>query len=341
MWLLLTYQVGIYDIPVRLAIPSRRMTLRLSVTSTAWNNRVAQVTDAYGELIPVVKGNGYGFGLPTLIPRAAAISPIIAVGSVFEVHVVPSTHTAMVLTPAGIELPTSLPSQSILTVGSRHHVDVLQRAGWRGQVIVKLQSSMRRYGATLGELSPLLGSIQQAGLVQVGWAVHPPLESASGERVTDVSDWLSQIQPGHPVYVSHLDPVEVDQLRTTFPRHHIVARVGTALWLGDKTGLQLDTEVLDVRQVSAGMTAGYRNVTIPVDGSLVLVGAGTAHGVHTVGDQLSPFHFQRTRLELLEPSHMHTSMLFVDSGSPCPHIDDVVEVQQSLTRVAVDVILWK
>lgn len=316
------------------------MTLRLRVTSATWHDRVAQVADAYGELIPVVKGNGYGFGLQTLMPHAAAISPIIAVGSVFEVHAVPSACTAMVLTPAGSELPTRLPPQSILTVGSRHHVDVLQQAGWRGKVTVKLQSSMRRYGVTLGEIEPLLGAIQQAGLVQVGWSVHPPLEGTPNELVSEVSGWLSQLEPGHPMYVSHLDPVGVDHLRTTFSRHHIIARVGTALWLGDKTGLQLDTDVLEVHPVTAGMTAGYRSVTIPADGSLVLVGTGTAHGVLTVGDQLSPFHFQRTRLQLLEPSHMHTSMLFVDSKSPCPQIGDLVDVQQSLTRVVVDTILW-
>ena len=317
------------------------MTLRLRVANATWHDRVAQVADAYGEMIPVVKGNGYGFGLPTLMPHAATISSIIAVGSVFEVHAVPSTCTAMVLTPAGSELPTTLPSQSILTVGSRHHVDVLHRAGWRGSVIVKLQSSMRRYGVTLEELAPLLGSIQQAGLVQVGWSIHPPLEGTTDELVAEVSGWLSRIESGHPMYVSHLDPAGVEQLRTTFSRHHIVARVGTALWLGDKAGLQLDADVLGVHPVTAGMTAGYRNVTIHSDGSLVLVGVGTAHGVQPVGDQLSPFHFQRARLDLLEPSHMHTSMLFVDSESPCPQFGDLVEVQQSLTRVVVDTVLWE
>lgn len=317
------------------------MTLRLSVTSGSWNSRIAEVVSAYDELIPVVKGNGYGFGLAALMPHAAAISPIIAVGSVFEVHSVPATHTAMVLTPAGAELPTLLPSQSILTVGSRHHVDVLHRAGWRGPVIVKLQSSMRRYGVTHEGLEPLLDSIRQAGFAHVGWSVHPPLEGTAAELASDVARWLSQIEPGLPMYVSHLDPGAVDQLRATFSRHRIVARVGTALWLGDKTGLQLHADVLDVHPVTAGMTAGYRNVAIPVDGSLVLVAAGSAHGVHTVGDQLSPFHFQQTRLGLLEPSHMHTSMLFVDSASPCPLIGDLVEVQQPLTRVAVDTIFWK
>lgn len=316
------------------------MTLRLSVTSASWHNRVSGVVDSYGAMIPVVKGNGYGFGLAALMPQATAISPTIAVGSVFEVHAVPATHTAMVLTPAGAELPTSLSSQTVLTVGSRHHVDVLRHAGWCGPVVVKLQSAMRRYGVTIDELEPLLDLIEQAGLIQVGWSVHPPLNGASNELASDVARWLSQVETKYPMYVSHLDPPAVQQLRTTFPRHQIIARVGTALWLGDKSELRLHTDVLDTHSVIEGMTAGYRNVAIPGDGSLVLVGAGSAHGVHTIGDQLSPFHFQRTRLNLLEPSHMHTSMLFVGSNSPCPKIGDMVEVQQPLTRVLVDTIYW-
>lgn len=322
------------------AIPSRRMTLRLSVASAPWHDQVVAVADAYGEMIPVVKGNGYGFGLAVLMPHASVMSPIIAVGSVFEAHAVPSTHTAMVLTPAGTDLPTSLSSQTVLTVGARHHVDILHHAGWRGSVVVKLQSSMRRYGATQDELEPLLKSLDQAGLKQVGWSVHPPIDGTSSAHIADVEQWLSQIDPHHPMYISHLNPEAVFQLRTAFPRHRIVARVGTALWLGNKTQLQLHTDVLDMHPVTAGMTAGYRNIAITQDGALVLVGSGTAHGVHPLSDQLSPFHFQQTRLQLLEPSHMHSSMLFVASGSPCPQVGDLVEVQQPLTRVAVDTIYW-
>lgn len=316
------------------------MTLRLSVTSASWHDQVAAVAGAYGELIPVVKGNGYGLGLAVLMPHACALSPTIAVGSVFEAHTVPSTHTALVLTPAGTDLPTSLSARAVLTVGGQHHVETLHRAGWRGAVVVKLQSGMRRYGATADELEALLKSLAKANLKQVGWSVHPPLDGPVSDHITDVAKWLSRVDPQHPMYVSHLDPGAVQQLRTTFPRHRIVARVGTALWLGDKTHLQLHTDVLDVHSVTSGMTAGYRNTKITKDGSLVLVGAGSAHGVHTLGDQLSPFHFQRTRMQLLEPPHMHTSMLFVPVDSPCPQVGDLVEVQQPLTRVAVDTIYW-
>lgn len=316
------------------------MTLRLTVRSEPWEDQVAAAAEAFGELIPVVKGNGYGFGSTVLMSHACVLSPMIAVGSVFEAHTVPPTNTAMVLTPAGNDLPTSLSPLTVLTVGARHHVDNLRLAGWSGSVVVKLQSSMRRYGATQLELQPLLDSLNQAGLTQVGWSIHPPLSGDSSDHIADVATWLSRLDPLHPMYVSHLDQASMLQLRAAFPKHRVIARVGTQLWLGDKSQLQLHADVLDVHSVHSGMTAGYRNVQISQDGALVLVGAGSAHGVNIVGDQLSPFHFQNTRLQLLEPSHMHTSMLFVGSGSPCPRVGELVEVQQPLTRVVVDTIYW-
>ena len=49
-----------------------------------------------------------------------------------------------------------------------------------------------------------------------------------------------------------------------------------------------------------------------------MIGAGTAHGVHPLPDGRSPFHFARQRLALLEPPHMHTSMLLVPAGEHGP-----------------------
>ena len=64
--------------------------------------------------------------------------------------------------------------------------------------------------------------------------------------------------------------------------------------------------------------------------TLVMVGAGTAHGVHPLADGVSPFHFQRRRLALLEPPHMHTSMVLVPAGEMAPDVGDVVDVQRPL-----------
>ena len=72
-----------------------------------------------------------------------------------------------------------------------------------------------------------------------------------------------------------------------------------------------------------------------------MVGAGTAHGVHPLDDGRSPFHFARRRLALLEPPHMHTSMVFVPAGEPTPGRGDVVDVQRPLISTVVDEVVWR
>ena len=105
-----------------------------------------------------------------------------------------------------------------------------------------------------------------------------------------------------------------------------VPRSGTAT----SRSSDLAADVVETRAVQAGQRAGYRQVEIPADGHLVLVTAGTAHGVEPLADGLSPFHFARRRLELLEPPHMHTSMLFVPDREPFPQVGDQVDVQRPL-----------
>ena len=105
--------------------------------------------------------------------------------------------------------------------------------------------------------------------------------------------------------------------------------------------------MLDVRRVAAGERAGYRLGEIDSDGHLVIVGAGTAHGLvafdahrATGREPRSPFHFQRQRLALHESPHMHTSMCFVPDGDPLPRIGDRVDVQRPLTMTDVDEFEW-
>src|SRR6185295_13140008 len=117
-------------------------------------------------------------------------------------------------------------------------------------------------------------------------------------------------------------------------------RLGTALWHGDKSFLQLDADVLAVHPVREGDRAGYQLTEVPGDGHLVLVSAGSAHGVAPLPNGASPFHFARTRLMMLEPPHMHTSMLFVPDDAVSPAVGDRVDVQRPLISTLVDRIEW-
>ena len=316
------------------------MTLRLNVDTISWKHHFHEVANSFGDLIPVVKGNGYGFGRSTLIQYAATLSSEIAVGSIYEVHDVPENCVAIVLTPAGRELPESLPQTAVLTVGSLSHVENLRNNSWRGSVVVKLRSSMNRYGANKDELTAILAALKNAGLTQVGWSIHPPLDGEPSEHLAEIKNWMLQISADFPWFVSHIDPSGIKQLRQEFVKNKIRVRSGTALWLGDKSMTHLMADVLDVRSINQGEIAGYRNIKITQDGAIAMIGAGTSHGVQLVGTELSPFHFNQQRLSLVEPSHMHTSMLFIPKGDKLPQVGDNIDVQQPLTRVYPDVISW-
>lgn len=303
-----------------------------------WRSHVARVVNQVDGLVPVVKGNGYGFGRAWLAGLAAEFSDTVAVGTIHELLDLPSGLHAVVLTPTLVAPPDVHGSPpAVLTVGNSEHIAALAEATsgitTPRRVLVKLTSSMQRYGRS----SDLIDEARAAGLDVVGVSIHPPLAGSTDDHRRDVTAHLGDIDPALPVWVSHLDPDAYASLPSS---HTYRLRLGTSLWHGDRSLLQLSADVLDVRAVDAGAHAGYRLGAVPADGHLVMIGAGSAHGVTALPDGRSPFHFARRRLALHEPSHMHTSMAYVAAGDPLPAVGDWVDLQRPLTMTAVDEFEW-
>ena len=122
------------------------MTLRLSVDADAWRSHVAAAAKALtigtradtanegNALLPVVKGNGYGFGRGVLMSHTATLSRNVAVGTVHELHDVPANLRPFVLTPLGAGLADARPSiairaDAVLAVGAPHDLNVLETLG--------------------------------------------------------------------------------------------------------------------------------------------------------------------------------------------------------------------
>ena len=322
------------------------MGLRLAVERDAWMRHLDRAARARPGLVPVVKGNGYGFGRVALMPFAVEHTEPggqIAVGTVYEAADVPAGRTPLVLTPHVDALPDDLHAATVLTVGAGVHVVALERQGWHGPVAVKLASSMHRYGVEPGVLPALLGMIHSAGWAIDSYAIHLPLVGAAAAHLAEIEAWVDVLADGHPqrpISVSHLSPAASAELRARHPEITWRHRAGTSLWHADKQVLQLTADVLDVHPIDADETVGYRGVVTPARGHLVLVAAGSAHGVRSLDDGRSPFHHGRRRLTLLEPPHMHTSMLFVPHGEPVPPVGERVDVQRPLTTTIVDELLW-
>jgi alanine racemase len=307
----------------------RFVTIRLTVRTALWRSHVAAVVNDVDGLVPVIKGNGYGFGRLALAELAAEFTDTVAVGTVHELAGLPDELHTVVLTPTLTPPESEAP---VLTIGNTDHLDRL--AGWNGRVIVKLVSSMHRYG---GDAS-LVDRARDRGLEVVGVSIHPPLAGTAEQHRDEVIAALPPVDPSVPVWVSHLDP---DTYATLPPSHAYRLRLGTWLWHGDKSFLQLRADVLDVRPVTAGTQAGYRQVSVPGDGHLVMIGAGSANGVAELPGGVSPFHHRRRRMTLLEPPHMHTSMAFVADDEPVPAVGEFVDVQRPLITTLVDEYDWQ
>ncbi len=309
------------------------MTLTLTVDADRWHHHLRSVAEPLGDrLIPVVKGNGYGFGRQRLCAEARAFSDIVAVGTVHELDIYAGPDAwdgdAVVLTPV-LEVDPGLDERAILTVGSTAHLHGI--AGRR--VVVKLVSAMQRYGAGI----ELIDAARAAGAQVVAVSIHPPLV---GDRVGEVTRWVDAIPADLEIWASHIDPDEFATLAVAGGPERFRVRSGTGLWHGDKSMLHLGADVLDTRPVTAGTPVGYRQQPAAADGTLVMVGAGTAHGVRPLADGRSPFHFARRRLDLMEAPHMHTSMVLVPDDSDPPAVGDPIDVQAPLITVWVDVIDW-
>jgi hypothetical protein len=264
--------------------------------------RVALDGAAAGDVIGVIKGNGYGFG-QELLAREATRAGLhtIAVGTVFEAAAVLPHFPGDVLVLEPYEPRDDAASKQWLVLEETEHAPRLIRtiashvaAGaitvMKARVVVELLTSVRRFGIRADEIASVLGLLKDSAQLE-GVALHLPLASpTSGDAVLEVveraSQWMVELDdanfpldhPAHRVMVSHLDLDQLRRLHAGLPDVPIAPRVGTALWLGDSAALRVTGTVLAVHDPS-DEGAGYRQRRGPKGSRLVVVSGGTSHGV--------------------------------------------------------------
>ncbi|WP_244930662.1 alanine racemase [Nocardioides sp. W7] len=347
------------------------MSLTLTVDGPRWRAHLRAVAETHPGLVPVAKGNGYGFTLGRLARKAAWLGvDTLAVGTYDELPHVASRFDGdlLVLTPwrpfgAALETDPSLAHRIVHTLGRTDDLtDLLDRQP-DARFVLERMTSMQRHGFSARELwaAARLLHDRHPGARLEGIALHLPLEQGSHLSEVDrlMNDVVAAELPTRTVWVSHLTDAELAQLRASYADYDIRPRIGTGLWLGARDALQVTATVLDVHEVERGDAFGYRSRTAPKSGHLLVVSGGTAHGIgleaptgdqsiraraatlargglDAVGFVRSPFSIDGKQRLFAEPPHMQASMLFLPHGPRVPEVGEQVQVRVRYTATTFD-----
>ncbi len=278
------------------------MSLVLHVDGDRWRAHLRALADRTPGLVPVAKGNGYGFTLGRLARRAAWLGvDTLAVGTYDELpHVIDRFGgDLLVLTPWRPHGDADQVDQSqvdqgqadgladrlIHTVSRLDDLTLLLASRPSARFVLERSTSMLRHGMSAGELRAAGHALaaDHATARLDGVALHLPL--AAGSHLPEVERLLTDVvsaglgDRGRTIWVSHLTGDELTQLRSAYPDFTFRPRIGTDLWLGDRAALRVSATVLDVHALERGDVFGYRGRTAPRAGHLVVVSGGTAHGI--------------------------------------------------------------
>ncbi|MCZ4499435.1 MAG: alanine racemase domain protein [Marmoricola sp.] len=352
------------------------MSLVLHVEGDRWRVHQAAVAASRPGLVPVLKGNGYGFGLTLLAHQATWLEvDTVAVGTPTEIAPVAAAFAGdlVVLTPwrafDAVALEDETAARVIYTVGRLEDLTALLAATPDARILLELTTSMKRHGFTPRGLREAAAAARTAGARIEGASIHLPLGPSGGNLreadrlMTDlVAAGLADPALGTPtVWVSHLTAVEVEALAAAYPEVTFRQRIGTELWLGDRGALRVTAHVLDTHPVERGETFGYRGRTLPRSGTVLIVSGGTAHGIgleaptgessararvstlargglDAMGLARSPYTVDGRTRYFAEPPHMQASMLFLPAGATVPAIGDTLDVRVRFTATSFDAV---
>lgn len=333
------------------------MAFVLHVDGARWRAAQERVLAERPTLVPVVKGNGYGFGRELLCREAARLGvAMVAIGTYVELPEALGAFggDVLVLEPYRAAIhgdpPALRNTRAVHTVTSEGDLADLRRVQQDARVVVEALTSMGRFGMPLSSLASFVATARGEGVT-----LHLPLGTG---HLAEVSRFVEAVPECRVWYLSHVTTGELAELGRRFPEREFRPRVGTDLWLGDKGAYEVRAHVLEVRRLDKGERVGYRQRPQPA-GHLVVVSGGTSHGVAmespaaagTVRQRAiavaegvleaahrvrSPFTVGGRLARFAEPPHMQCSLLVLPASAPPPRVGDTVPVRMRLTTAYPD-----
>ena len=247
-------------------------------------------------LVPVAKGNGYGFTLGRLARKAAVAraSTPLAVGTYEELPEVATRFDGdlLVLTPwRPFVDPTSTPASPTRVIHTVSRLDDLDAAARPPAPTPgscsSARTSMQRHGISARELweaGEVLAPAPRRPGVE-GVALHLPLAPGLAPRPRSSRLLTDVVAAGLPA-AAHASGSATSPTTSSTTLRAAYARLrrsgpASAPTSGSATAARcsVTATVLDVHAVERGDVFGYRGRTAPKAGHLLVVSGGTAHGI--------------------------------------------------------------
>ena len=313
------------------------MPLTLYVDRAAWEEQHRSLLERFPGVVPVAKGNGYGFTVPVLAEAAARLAvDQLAVGTLAEASAVLDIFPRDLLVLEPYQEDGDYAGTEDRIVRTAASVDGVRKLAGR-RIVLDCRSSLRRHGITQEDLADVYAAL--GGQELEGCSLHLPLDrTGRSDPVGETVGWVRALWRNglavSTMYVSHLDREELDLLTETCPGVRFRPRIGTELWLGDAAAVQARATVLEAFPVARGERVGYRQSRSRQSGWVLVVSGGTVQGVGleapralrgllprikelarsglaTANRTRSPFLWQGRKQWFAEPPHMLVSMLYL------------------------------
>jgi alanine racemase len=296
------------------------MTFSLNVNAAKFRGHLVSVMNSYAtsgaELVPVIKGNGYGFGRNLLADEASRLGcNRIAIGTVWELGQALADFAGQILVlepfnssdaPAVEKWRQHLEHNAarIIVTVSKVDLAAVRSAGAR-DIYLEGKTSLSRFGILPYDMQSIsnfddlnvLGLSLHLPIVQAAHKVDDTTEISSAfdgaalsQSMTETWNWIVLYQemstkfslPKH-LSLSHVSEDQVKSLKNMMQSYNfdleIEVRVGTKLWLGEPSALQATGTVLQIHEITHQQTVGYQQIAAGTNKRLIVVSGGTAHGV--------------------------------------------------------------
>jgi hypothetical protein len=340
------------------------MSLTLHVSGDKWRAHLAAViAKSDSQIVPVIKGNGYGFGKKVLAQEAKNLNlPVVAVATVAEAVEVQSVFAGEILL---LSPSAHMDSEKVIHTISPH--SSIFSAVMPKKFVIELLSPIHRHGFSVSDLGNALEKYSKSGKCE-GIAIHLPIDQKSS-----ASEWIDKNlraiterriatdEFNNSVWISHISEKDLNNLKNNWPDIVWKIRIGTKLWLGDRTALKAKSQVLDLHVIERPTAVGYRQYEVG-RGWLLVASGGTSHGIgleiatpkrdflsqvktlsksilNLFGWNPSPFSWERKKLEFAEAPHMHVSLLTL-KGKSVPEIGSEIDVDVRFTTTTFDRVVF-